>query len=121
MKRSRKVEVIEDEELLEARKNLPVFPDLNDKMKVDLAVNSKGEVWVLHTRPFPGILLWAEYDADTEAVTLCMEDGKIQELGIKVNQQVGKFLLRAKRVFTILTDGKKIEDMYLVPLLVRNV
>ncbi len=99
----------------------PLHPDLRHDMRAELVTGDGGEVWILHDKPLPGILLWVEYDTVDSGITLCMEDGKIQKLGIRVNELMRKCLLKAKKAYTIMTDGKTVKDMYLVPIVVRKV
>jgi VCBS repeat-containing protein len=112
---------IEDDDEPEEEKDLPVHKDLRKGMLAELVVNEKGEVWILHDKQLPGILLWVEFDTIDDSITLCMEDGKIQKLGITVNRQMRKSVMKARKVYTMLTDGKAIKDMYLVPIVVRKV
>ena len=115
------IDLEEDEGDLEEKKDIPVHRDLRKEMLAELVVNEKGEIWILHDKQLPGILLWVEFDTIDDSITLCMEDGKIQKLGITVNRQMKKSVMKARKVYTMLTDGKTIQDMYLVPIVVRKV
>lgn len=111
----------DDEDELTPAKDGPVHPDMRKTMQAELVVNKKGAVWILHDKPLPGVLLWVEYDVPEDIVALCMEDGKILPLGIKVNKQMRKCLIKAKKVYVMLVQENDLEDMYLVPIVIRRI
>ena len=69
-----------------------VLRPLSAGMGVSLMLNPDSQVWLLHDKPFSDILMWAEYDIDAASLTLVMRDGKIQELGLKIQMPVRKYL-----------------------------
>ena len=96
--------------------NSPVFPPLAGYMKVDLMVNSRGSVWILHEKPLSDIVRWAEYDFGAGTITLAMQTGKIQPLGVKVPKTMAGPLRDATHVSVMLMQDLKIVDFTLVPL-----
>ena len=77
-------------------------------------------VWLAHDQPFPGISQWAEYDVDMGTLTLVSNGGITQDLGIKIQKPMRKYLRQAKMIDTVLVQNKKIHDFGRIPLLVRE-
>jgi hypothetical protein len=103
-----------------AAEEIPVFRPLTTMMKVDLVMNPDSKVWILHDKPFPDILMWAEYDIDSASLTLVYRNGKTQELGLKIHAPMRKYLRSARQLFTMRLEGDQIVDTYVRPLLVRE-
>jgi hypothetical protein len=100
--------------------NAMVMPALTSVMKAELVVNEEGNIWILHDKPLSGVLHWIEFDETFRNIVLVMKDGRIQDMGIDVNDDVAAFMEPGKQVFTILTDGKIIKDMFMVPVIIRQ-
>lgn len=100
--------------------DLPVHKPLASTMNVDLMVNEDSKLWVIHDKPFPDILIWAEYDADMASLSLIAKDGKIIDLGMKIHQPLRKYMLSARQLFTMRMQDGKIDDCYVLPLIVRE-
>lgn len=97
-----------------------ILPPLASCMKVDLLVNEQSQVWLLHDQPFSGILRWAEYDAGTDTVTLIMDSGQIQEVGLPLSAPMRELLAGATLLHAILMGEKYIKDVYRVPLVAKS-
>ncbi|MDB5492559.1 MAG: hypothetical protein JWO78_2408 [Micavibrio sp.] len=89
-------------------------------MTVDLMVNERGNIWVLHNKPLPMILNWAEYDVDLSTLTFVAQDGEALELGMTIHKPLQKPMMAAREVYVVLMDDKEIKDMYILPLMVRD-
>lgn len=96
------------------------LPCMASLMKVDLVVSQKSDVWILHDRPIDGVLRWVEYDPATAAVTLVMENGNVQDLGLPLSEPMCDCLEDATIAYAILMGEKYIKDMYRVPLVTRT-
>ena len=90
-------------------------------MTVDLMVNERGNIWVLHDKPLPMILNWAEYDADLATLTFVAQDGEALELGMTIHKPLQKPMSLAREIYVVLMSGEEIKDMYILPLTVRNI
>ena len=97
-----------------------ILPSLNETMNVDLVVNPNFDAWILHDKPFPIALMWAEYDIDTSSLILVGRDGKIIDLGMKIFPDTRKFLRNARQICTLRIQNDDIDDSYVLPLLVRE-
>lgn len=100
--------------------DMPVLPSLCATMNVDLVVNPNADVWLIHDRPFPLGLIWAEYDVDTASLYLVARDGKIIDFGMKIFPETRKFMRNARQLFTLRMTNGQIDDSYTLPLLVRE-
>lgn len=90
-------------------------------MTVDLMVNERGNIWVLHDKPLPMILNWAEYDADLATLTFVAQDGEALELGMTIHKPLQKPMSIAREIYVVLMSKEEIKDMYILPLTVRNI
>ncbi len=97
----------------------PVYPPLMSQMKVDLVLNPDSDVWMIYERPLPEVMKWIEYDIEMESLILVSLSGKIQNFGMKVPPAMKKYLRRARQVYAIRQDEGGIQDMSIVPLVVR--
>ena len=97
----------------------PVYPPLMSQMKVDLVLNPESDVWMIYERPLPEVMKWIEYDIEMESLILVSLSGKIQSFGMKVPPAMKKYLRHAKQVYAVRQDDGGIQDMSIVPLVVR--
>lgn len=100
--------------------DLPLRRPMAAEMHVELVVNDDAEVWVLHDRPFPAILQWAEYDEENNSLSFVTHDGKTQELGIIIPETIADILLDARTLYALYMPEGKIADMGIVPIMVRE-
>jgi hypothetical protein len=116
--------MMKDQEVLEEQglydEGPMVAPDLLSMMRVDLITNTNSDVVILHDKPLPGILHWMEYDDDLHRATLVMRDGMTVDLGMKIAKKIGECMMDSKKVYTVLTDGKEAQDLYMVPVITRH-
>lgn len=89
-------------------------------MNADLIINRHSQVMLAHDKPFPGVLQWVEYDVDMGSLIFVLDDGKMQDFGMKVAPVMGRYLERAEMINTVLVVDKKMKDYGRVPLLVRD-
>lgn len=99
--------------------DLPVHPPAASKMNIDVTVNDKSEVWVIHDQAFPDYLEWVEFDVESGVMTFVTPGGKIQDLGLTIHPPMSNYVARAKDVCAIWVQDKEICDINLVPLTVR--
>ncbi len=98
----------------------PIYPSLLSQMKVDLAVSPESDVWMVYEKPLPEVMKWIEYDIDLATLTLVSLSGKIQDFGKKVPTSMQKYMSRATQVYAVHQGDIQIEDMSVVPLVVRS-
>lgn len=81
------------------------------EMAVDIAVNEKSEVWVLHDKPFSYDLQNIEYHADSGDLYFVTADGHLQHLGMTVPKKTQKRMNNASQAHLFLIpDGEKIKN-----------
>ncbi len=97
----------------------PVYPPLMSMMKADLVINPESDVWLIHDRPLPEVMKWIEYDIEMESLILVSLSGKIQSFGMKVPPAMKKYLRKGQHIYVIRQDEHGIQDMSIVPLVVR--
>ncbi len=99
----------------------PVFPPLAEQMGISLILNPESKIWLVHEQAFPDILMWAEYDIDTASLSLVFREGRVQDIGMRIHPPMRKYLARSRQIFTMLLQGDKVADCYIMPLLVRDI
>lgn len=80
---------------------------ISGKRKAEIAVNKKGNLWVICNQPLEGFVSWMEYDASDHSLYIIMTDGRYYELGIKVPENMRKWMLRSKMALFVLLDSEK--------------
>jgi hypothetical protein len=98
----------------------PVWTPATPAMKVDVAINKDGMVWVLHDKPFPDYLEWIEFDFDTKIMTFITAGGRLQDLGIPIHPPMDENLARARSVFVMYLHEGQVRDMGKLPLIVQK-
>lgn len=98
----------------------PVWADATATMKIDVAINKDGMVWVLHDQPFPDYLEWIEFDPDSKIMTFITAGGRLQNLGIPIHPPMDENLARARSVFVMYLHNGDIRDMGKLPLIVQQ-
>ncbi len=100
--------------------DFPVYPPLMTQMKVDLAVSPESDVWMIYEKPLPEIMKWVEYDIELQTLTLVSLSGKVQDFGMKVPAPMKKYMARATQIYAVHQGQNEINDMSVVPLVVRD-
>lgn len=85
-------------------------------MNVDLLVNKKGEIWLLHDQNFPDILEWAEFNPQTRELSLITESGMTLPLGMELPQRMIERMENSVELYAILMEGTQYKDLYILPL-----
>lgn len=90
-------------------------------MAVDVAVNEKSGVWVLHDRPFESDIRYIEYRAASAELIFHGNNGRTWPLGMKVPARTQRKMQNAARAdLYYIPDGKRIEGYKRVPLIQRS-
>jgi hypothetical protein len=99
----------------------PYYEPMADIMGVDILVNKECKVWVTHDERLPGIPQWAEFDVDDSSLAFICKGGKVQDVGMKIQPTLRRYLRGAKNVEIMFVQEKKLVDMWRVPLIIREV
>ncbi len=110
--------------IIKTAEETPVFPEnvtsLTAGMNVDLVANAKGQVWVMHDRPFPGQLKWMEFDPGAATLDFIRHDGTMLDLGMTVDPVIAGHMRQASQGNVIYQVDEVMKDLYIVPLVVRT-
>lgn len=98
----------------------PILPPAASRMMVDIIINENSDVWILHDKSFTEVVKWAEYDLGDNKLVLVLLSGKMQELGIRIPNEMREYLRYGQKIFLVQMQNKKIADCGQIPLLVRD-
>tara|TARA_R110002072_G_scaffold278394_1_gene440209 strand:- start:315 stop:650 length:336 start_codon:yes stop_codon:yes gene_type:complete len=107
------------ENILPPIEELPVLPHMNTTMKFDLAFSHEGEVYVFHDKAFSERINWAEYDSKEAQLYFVAENGRIQNLGLKIFKDMQKIIMQARRIFIIYVENGVQKQIIEMPLLIQ--
>lgn len=93
-----------------------LLPHASNSMLVEIGVSTSGEVYIFHEKPLVERLNWAEYDTDLEELHFVNEEGKIQNMGFKVNSDIAETVKAATRVFIIHIENAQSKSIVEIPL-----
>ncbi|MBI1326105.1 MAG: hypothetical protein GC136_00510 [Alphaproteobacteria bacterium] len=97
-----------------------ILPPLWKTMAVEFLVNDQNCATILHDKPIPEKIYWAEYDVDFKNLTLVTVKGKVMGLGAKIQPPIHKKLRNCKDLQIIMVQEKQVKDFYKVSLVVRD-
>lgn len=89
---------------------MPVAPPLHGQMKPDLLVNDEGQVILIHEKPLPDTIWWADYDPEYKQLVFVSVTGQLIPFGMPIHAMVDAFLRHARVMYFIEIDqsGKMI-------------
>lgn len=90
-------------------------PDM--KMEVDISVYDPQTITIFHDRPFTQELSWVEYDTINHSIEFVMDDGKLRNFGIPVDEKVGEYLKHNQEISVVLREDKTALTEIIVPLI----
>lgn len=95
------------------------FVRLADIMTVNLLVNDKSEIMLLHDKPFPILLKHAEFDPERGILNFIDHHGRSVELGIPIPPVMGNHIIESSDMKTVLLKNNEIADFYFIPLITQ--
>lgn len=98
----------------------PVDPPLCEIMGVDIMVNEKSQIWIMHDKSFNSRLDWVEYDWDDDTITFVKKGGVVQTLGMKIQKPIKKLMKKATKVYTMCVEDGQISNFFIVVLAIRK-
>lgn len=82
---------------------------LSQDMPVEFVVSITGSVAIVHKGRAQHDYIWVQYDQYADSVQLVTEDGKLQDLGLSLNDSMLRSLMKTREVMMIeLTDNMAI-------------
>tara|TARA_B100001989_G_scaffold236802_1_gene198988 strand:+ start:1813 stop:2157 length:345 start_codon:yes stop_codon:yes gene_type:complete len=95
---------------------LPILPNMDTSMELDLAIDNNGEIYVFYTKAFPEAVNWAEYDFEESRLYFISEQGRIQGLGLDVYKHMQDKIQQAHRIFAIHIENSQSKQIVEMPL-----
>lgn len=100
--------------------DFPILSNLNDTMRCGVLTNAKGEILILHDMPLSDPVDYIEYDKQDKTCALIFEDGKVQSIGIDMDEKMEADLSHGIKVTIGYFSDKKIQSAQTVTFLIRD-
>ena len=91
------------------------FRRYSSKPRLEIAVNERNQVLIFHNRPFVKELSWLEFEIGSRDLIFVFADGQMQELGLKVPENLAKHMQNAYQILVVQMDdetGEPFEGNY---------
>lgn len=100
---------------------MPLLPGMRAHMDLDLAVNTKGDIFVFFDGKIAETLEYAIYSIDDAAITFVSTLGRIQDIGMTVQRPMRKYMKDSSKIHMIKMDKTEPTGMTIIPLIVQNI
>ncbi|QQR68609.1 MAG: hypothetical protein IPI58_07100 [Alphaproteobacteria bacterium] len=81
-------------------------------MNIDLVVNARGKVCLIHDAPFAGTPLWVRYHTDMRRIEVLFDNGTSDTIEHPVPDDVHPYLMRINKILIIRIDGDEPVEGY---------
>ncbi len=81
-----------------------VLPALYTYMTPDLIAAQNGQVMLIHEKPLPAPIWWADYDPELKQLVFVTIGGQIMDLGIKIPPVIDGFLRAGRDIVLVEID-----------------
>jgi hypothetical protein len=79
-------------------------------MNIDLVINARGRICLLHDQPFESTPLWVRYWQERHEIDILFDNSTSKTLESKVSDLAHQYFLNSERVLVVrLEDGKPVE------------
>lgn len=93
---------------------------LNEVARCGMFTNAQGDVLIIHDKPVDSQIQWIEYDPVQKKLSLILENGLPQDLGLKFDEKTSGNLLNSRDVqISNIIDGK-IQNTQTVGIVIQN-
>ena len=82
-----------------------LLPALTQEMRSCIITNSQGDIVIMHEKGTQSDVQWVEYDVSVNTLSIIHAEGRLQDLGIKIDKAMQENLLHAREV--VLIKAKK--------------
>jgi hypothetical protein len=79
-----------------------------------------GEILIAHERPIEGVIQWIEYDVARNSFMIIHEGGRVQDLGLKINEVMQDNISNGRKVMLVHMVGGEIQSGQRALLVVRD-
>lgn len=108
------------EPLNEKENNSPLIKSLNDSSGAVLFSNSEGSIMIAHNKEIPDSIQWVEYDAPSNTLSIIHKDGKVQDLGLKIDKKTQKNLIRGTKILIAYIVNAEVKSAQNALIIVRE-
>jgi len=93
---------------------------LKDIMKCGILSNDNGELLIIHDQPFTSKVEWIEYNTQEENLSLILENGHVQDLGIELSQKTCSNVSNGTNVNLAYINDAKLQDVLNVSIVIQD-
>lgn len=97
-----------------------ILKNLSEEMRCGILTNPKGEVLIVHEQEVGCPIQWVEFDPSENTFSLIHEDGRIQDLGIELDDKIKNNLSHGQEVTLAHLVNKEIKSTQSVTFVVRD-
>lgn len=76
-------------------------------MKINMLVNAKGKICLVHNEPFEATPIWIKYKKPSKNVDLLFDDGSVLTVYHNVPEQLDSYLINSNRVMIVRVENQK--------------
>lgn len=91
-----------------SEEDFPILQPLESQMRCCMFSNAKGDIMIVHEDPLDGGIEWVEFHVKTGAMNLVHEGGRIQPLGVALDDDATKNLSNGQQVTLVHFDANKV-------------
>lgn len=85
---------------------LSVLPALYTYMKPDLLATAEGQVLLIHEKPLPAPIWWAEYDPEYKQLIFVTIAGQVMGLGVEIPPVIDGYLRLGRDIALVEIDDQ---------------
>ena len=98
----------------------PILEPLNQKMSCGVFSNAKGNILIIHNQDLHSPVEWIEFHVHENTFSLILENGRIQDLGLRIDDKMRNNILRSQEVALAKIENNEIHDTQKVTFIVQN-
>lgn len=93
---------------------------LAEMLRLSFFIHEDGLLWLIHEGALPEPLEYMEYDGDDHKLYLVSKTGNVLDLGLPLTDAFREHLLQSKHVMAVNYTRMRVQDMTIVPVVVRK-
>lgn len=98
----------------------PVNEPLNTEMRCGILTNANGDILILHDHDISAPVQWIEYDCEDNQLFLILENGKLQDLGLHLDDKMKGNLVQGLEVTLAKVADKKIQSSQKTTIVIKD-
>ena len=84
-----------------------------------LVMHDENNAYIFHEHPFESPLQWVEYDSNTGQLDFILDTGRIENFGIAIQNNIGRYLKNLSDISVAHKDGAIVIKEIITPLVVH--